>query len=337
MPLRRHPILAVGLVLALGVLACGTPGQPNQQTVVALTVEARPARTQTPAPDTPAGPPETQAPPSVLPTFTPVTPATLAPPSVTPVQTPCDRAAFVTDVTVPDGADFHSGDAFTKTWRLSNNGTCTWTSGYSLIFDHGDAMGAPASQQLTTGTVAPGQSIDVSVNLTAPSAVGTYRGYFLLRNPSGVVFGIGVNADVAFWAEIEVVPISVTLMPFFPIVTRVFLLYQASGTGEVVDDGQCFDLDTGSGAACLNAAADFQYEATFFSRSFDPLHSASVGLFGGSQPSKSDCQTGGLSTGTINLSLATYYCYQTGDGRWGWLVPTELTINHMTFDWATYR
>ena len=35
----------------------------------------------------------------------------------------------------------------------------------------GDAMGAPASQQLTTGTVAPGQSIDVSVNLTAPGAV----------------------------------------------------------------------------------------------------------------------------------------------------------------------
>ena len=206
------------LILALSVAALASAFPTTRPTVPQETLPpVIPATTQAPTTEVP---PTTAAPPTlVLPTFTP-------PPTATATATalPCDRAAFVTDVTDPDGSDFYPGQTLTKTWRLRNNGTCTWTSGYSLIFDHGDAMGAPASQQLTTGTVAPGQSIDVSVNLTAPGAVGTYRGYFRLRNPSGVVFGIGANADVAFWAEIEVVPGTITLLfnpdwlvPIFPL------------------------------------------------------------------------------------------------------------------------
>jgi hypothetical protein len=97
-----------------------------------------------------------------------------------------------------------AGDDFTKTWRLKNNGTCTWTSGYQLVFDHGDAMGGPSSVPLTSGTVAPGQTIDISVDLTAPSKPGAYQGYWKLRNPSGVLFGWGSNADSAFWVKIQV-------------------------------------------------------------------------------------------------------------------------------------
>ncbi len=201
---RNRPLIPCVLSLALAAMACAFPAT-GTNVPPATTPPEIPATTAAPVTEIP---PTTVAPPTlVLPTFTPSPTATASATAL-----PCDRAGFVTDVTVPDGSDFYAGNAFTKTWRLRNNGTCTWTSGYSLIFDHGDAMGAPAAQQLTTGTVAPGQSIDVSVNLTAPGAVGTYRGYFRLRNPSGVVFGIGANGDVAFWAEIEVVPASITLM-----------------------------------------------------------------------------------------------------------------------------
>jgi hypothetical protein len=97
-----------------------------------------------------------------------------------------------------------AGDAFTKTWRLKNIGSCTWTSGYKLVFDRGDAMGGPAEVQLTTGTVAPGQTVDVSVNLKAPAQTGTYQGYWKLRNASGVLFGWGDKASSAFWVKIKV-------------------------------------------------------------------------------------------------------------------------------------
>lgn len=147
-----------------------------------------------------------QAPAGSLPTATvPQTNAqgpTAAPPTATSI--PCDKVSFVKDVTVPDDTKMKPGSTFTKTWRLQNAGSCPWTSGYKIVFDHGDAMGGLKDVQLTTGSVAPGQTIDVSVNLTAPANVGTYQGFWKLRNPSGAIFGWGDKADSAFWVKIEV-------------------------------------------------------------------------------------------------------------------------------------
>jgi hypothetical protein len=155
----------------------------------------------------PAGPADTATNtmlPSVTWTGTPLPTSTFTP-TVTPTPIPCNWAQFITDVTIPDNWETGPLDHFTKTWRLKNIGSCTWTSGYSLIFDHGDQMSAPASQQLTTGTVAPGGTIDVSVDLLSPAAVGTYQGYFKLRASDSTVFGIGPAADGAFWVKIKVV------------------------------------------------------------------------------------------------------------------------------------
>ncbi len=138
-----------------------------------------------------------------IPTNTPV-PPTPVPPTPTQVPVPCDRASFVKDVSYVDDSVIAPGTNFVKTWRLKNTGTCTWNSSYSLIFVSGDSMGAPASQQLTTATVAPGDSIDVSVNLVSPTTAKTYQGFFQLRNGSGVNFGIGLDAKSSFWVKVKV-------------------------------------------------------------------------------------------------------------------------------------
>ena len=116
----------------------------------------------------------------------------------------CDAAAFIKDVSVPDGTVISPGTVFTKTWRIQNNGTCSWTSAYSLVFINGDGMSGSTTVRLT-GNVNPGESIDLSVNLSAPSTSGHYRSYWKLRNASGVVFGIGAGADTAFWVDINVI------------------------------------------------------------------------------------------------------------------------------------
>ncbi len=54
------------------------------------------------------------------------------------------------------------------------------------------------------GSVSPGQYIEVPVTFTAPNKDGNYRGYWKLRNASGVLFGIGSAADTAFWVDIKV-------------------------------------------------------------------------------------------------------------------------------------
>jgi hypothetical protein len=118
-------------------------------------------------------------------------------------QSICDWAQFVTDVTVPDNTVFQPGATFTKTWRLKNIGTCTWTTSYSLVFDSGTQMGGPASVNLPNN-VAPGQTVDVTINLTAPTTPGNYIGYYKFQNASGVKFGIGSSASNSWWVEINV-------------------------------------------------------------------------------------------------------------------------------------
>ncbi|MDI6770896.1 MAG: NBR1-Ig-like domain-containing protein, partial [Anaerolineales bacterium] len=130
-------------------------------------------------------------------------PAAIFGPQPAAAVTRCDWAQFVADVTVPDGATYAPGTAFTKTWRLKNIGTCTWTTSYALVFVSGSQMGAPSMVNLPS-SVAPGGTVDVSVNMTAPAVNGHYRGYWQLRNASGVLFGIGTYANKSFWVDINV-------------------------------------------------------------------------------------------------------------------------------------
>ena len=65
-------------------------------------------------------------------------------------------------------------------------------------------MSGPGVSQFTTGTVAPGQSVQASVNLKAPASAGTFRGEWMLRNASNVLFGLGGDASAPFWVEIKV-------------------------------------------------------------------------------------------------------------------------------------
>lgn len=119
------------------------------------------------------------------------------------VNTGCNQAAFVSDVTIPDGTVINPGAAFTKTWRFTNVGTCTWTTDYTLVFYSGSKMGGPDSQALTTTTIAPNGQLDVSVALTAPTESGTYLGYWAMQNAAKETFGIGAVGQ-PFYVQIKV-------------------------------------------------------------------------------------------------------------------------------------
>jgi hypothetical protein len=115
----------------------------------------------------------------------------------------CDVAQFIADVTIPDGTSLAPGATYLKTWRLKNIGSCTWSTAYSAVFTGGDQMGAPAVVNLPS-SVAPGATVDISVNITAPSAPGHYRGNWKLRNASGSLFGVGAAGAYVFWVDINV-------------------------------------------------------------------------------------------------------------------------------------
>jgi hypothetical protein len=131
----------------------------------------------------------------------PTLPAATRPPAASATAV-CDQAAFVKDITIPDGSQINPGASFTKTWRLRNAGACQW-SGYTLVFDSGELMGATSPQ--TIGSVAPGQEVDLSVNFTAPLSAGSYRSHWRIRNSSGVLIPVlGGTQGKSFFVDIKV-------------------------------------------------------------------------------------------------------------------------------------
>ena len=115
--------------------------------------------------------------------------ATLVPVvSQAPAATNCvNGMSYVADVTIKDGQVFNPGSGFRKTWRIYNNGSCTWDSNYYLDFAGGDRMNG--SSVRVPGTVKPGQTVDISVDMTAPNNAGKYKGNWQMRSPQGAGFG----------------------------------------------------------------------------------------------------------------------------------------------------
>lgn len=156
--------------------------------------------------------PTTAQPTIIPPTNTPTPTATATPlptytatPTSTPTPfTPCNVAKFVSDVTIQDGTTFYSGASFTKTWRLKNVGTCTWTTAYDLVFVNGSQMNGNQAQALPS-QVKPGESVDISISLKAPKTLGDHQGFWMLRDANGVLFGLGDKANKSFWVSISVV------------------------------------------------------------------------------------------------------------------------------------
>lgn len=127
-----------------------------------------------------------------LPTFT-FTPALAtetpqsAPPTVLSDYNFCDNSAYVSDITIKDGTVLMPNEPFKKIWRLQNTGTCPWRPEYTVTFVSGYNM-----EGVTTTInqyVAPGKSAKITVTMKAPSAEGTYTGYWSLTNFDGVNFG----------------------------------------------------------------------------------------------------------------------------------------------------
>jgi Ig-like domain from next to BRCA1 gene/HEAT repeats len=95
-------------------------------------------------------------------------------------------SAFVSDVTIPDGTVMAPGQSFTKTWKLKNIGTTSW-SDYNLTFFGGEQMDAPAS--VSVKTTQPGATVDISVTMTAPKDAGNHQGSWQMTTPDGKFFG----------------------------------------------------------------------------------------------------------------------------------------------------
>jgi uncharacterized protein affecting Mg2+/Co2+ transport len=305
----RIPWLGIPLAVSLALTACNYPGVQATEppgdaiaTAAAQTVSAE--LTQVVAVATTAVPP-TETPAPVLATSTPAN--TQPAPTATSGASGCtDKATFVTDVTVPDNTNMSPGQAFTKTWRLKNVGTCTWTTDYDLVFDSGNAMGGSSVVGLGA-SVPPNGTIDISNGLTAPSSNGTFKGNYKLRNDKGIIFGIGTNADVAFWVQIVVGPTA----------TPEATVYHSGK----INLQQTYNADFDKQVVAPSTGSDLWFEAVSASEMYlTPQNGAKFKLITSGAPSYEKCSTTSLSSNKISLddiSVHDWLCFKTDEGRYG--------------------
>jgi hypothetical protein len=106
----------------------------------------------------------------------------------------CYGLSFVSDVTIPDNTPVTAGQAFTKTWKVKNAGSCAWDAGFKFAFTGGEQMGGAA--YTLPSAVAAGAVTDISVAMTAPSKTGTLRGNWRMSTAAGQFFGDEVYVQV---------------------------------------------------------------------------------------------------------------------------------------------
>jgi hypothetical protein len=181
------------------------------------------------------------APPTAIPTALP-TAAPPALPTATLANQACiDSAAFVADVTIPDNTVVTPNTPVTKTWRLRNTGTCTWNNRYLVVYLSGTTMTQqPGYWIVQQGqTVAPGQTVDISVGLTSPVQNGNYASYWGLKNENGQLMPIqgGANGN-SFYVIIRV---------------------NNGGTaaGKITAASIAIELEAGSGTVCTAGSTYF--------------------------------------------------------------------------------
>ncbi len=183
---KKKKFFAVWLVIMLGTIACGISfgGELDEteklQTSVAETITAVYQNESLNE--------------VALPTITSTPSVTSAQPA-TATPKPCNQAQFVSE-TVLDGTEYNVNENFTKTWRLKNIGTCTWNTNYKLVFSSGEKMSGPSTKNLPQ-SVAPGEQLDISVDLKSPGTAGTYKGIWKIQDDQGQFFVHNI------WVEIK--------------------------------------------------------------------------------------------------------------------------------------
>ncbi len=289
--------LSAGVLIVL-LAGCNLPARVNEEpgtgalTLAAQTVEAQMTVNAMTLPA-----PQSTSANGGAPTIT-LAPTTTPQPSATTKADPCDAAGFIRDVTIPDGTEMQPGEAFTKTWRILNEGTCDWNTAYDLVFDEGAAMGGPASTPVTKGTVPAGSEVDISIDLVAPETPGVYRGVWQLRNDQDVIFTVG-----GFWAEIEVVE---------PEVFSSKVSFQIQ---------QTFDADLDDGASPALGIEDFTFRAvTANDKRIEAENTAVFELMGEDKPAYGACEGADLTSDPIEVDsdlVGQWVCFKTSEGRIG--------------------
>jgi hypothetical protein len=208
--ITRQAAILTFLVGAMILSACGAIGEEATPTTdpniiftqAAITVQAQlteisaltPSATSTQAvTSTPMASPTLSTP---FPTFAPLASSTPGASASSGGAAPSGNKCEYISQTYSDGTSFNASQAFDMGWALKNTGTTTWTTGYSYRKYSGDDLSDKGFYPMPK-QVLPGETITVTVDMTAPSKSGKYLENWVLSTNEDKNF-------CSFYVEIRV-------------------------------------------------------------------------------------------------------------------------------------
>jgi hypothetical protein len=121
--------------------------------------------------------------------------STIQSPTPLVAQDCTDEAELVEQTLDPAGEAIALDTTFTVSWTLRNSGDCTWDRTYRLVFVSGERMDSPRTSRLRQ-QVEPGDTLTLSLDLTAPSAAGEYAAIWHLRAPDSTDIGPALELTI---------------------------------------------------------------------------------------------------------------------------------------------
>ena len=191
---------------------------------------------------------------------------------------------------------------------------------------------------ILSGEVAPGQSVDITVDMVSPTQSGKYQGNWKLRNSASALFGIGPNNSAPFWVRIVVAQTATTTptaatATLTPTPTPTVPAVKASGNVALRPLDQV-DLDSAGINPAGGNGSDLLYTTnTDGQHLLNPLAGVGLAQSGTTQPSLANCQAATLSGEPVAMELVStgvYFCVRTNMGLPGWIRITGFDLDDYT-------
>lgn len=101
-----------------------------------------------------------------------------------------DKANWA-DQSITDGTHYGAGETDDLIWYITNIGTTTWTTDYSIRFFTGTNFAKSGNTRYNlTSTTAPQETAAVTIDITAPTTAGEYKMSWVLSNENDENFYI---------------------------------------------------------------------------------------------------------------------------------------------------
>lgn len=99
----------------------------------------------------------------------------------------CLNSVLNAELSVPSGTKLSPDEPFTKTWQIKNTGSCSWNRSFQLVYVGGNLFGSDTRK--IRADVGPGGTLDISLDMTAPSNAGSYQSSWQMGSDTGTLFG----------------------------------------------------------------------------------------------------------------------------------------------------